>query len=55
MEGQLQHLAGAEGERLAQEQKSEEARQGPEEELEWSRQNPKARRAKPSRLARFEN
>ena len=44
------------GERLAQEQKGEEARaQALKKELEWSRQNPKARQAKSkSRLARFE-
>ncbi|HMS27750.1 MAG TPA: energy-dependent translational throttle protein EttA [Burkholderiaceae bacterium] len=42
--------------RLAQEQKSEEARtKALKKELEWSRQNPKARQAKSkSRLARFE-
>ena len=44
------------GERLAQEQKSEEAHaKALKKELEWSRQNPKARQAKSkSRLARFE-
>jgi len=44
------------GERLAQEQKGEEARaKALKKELEWSRQNPKARQAKSkSRLARFE-
>ncbi|MDO9030912.1 MAG: energy-dependent translational throttle protein EttA [Hydrogenophaga sp.] len=43
-------------ERLAQEQKGEEARaKALKKELEWSRQNPKARQAKSkSRLARFE-
>ncbi|WP_298924148.1 energy-dependent translational throttle protein EttA [uncultured Ramlibacter sp.] len=44
------------GDRLAQEQKSEEAHaKALKKELEWSRQNPKARQAKSkSRLARFE-
>ncbi|MBX3653704.1 MAG: energy-dependent translational throttle protein EttA [Ramlibacter sp.] len=44
------------GERLAREQKSEEAHaKALKKELEWSRQNPKARQAKSkSRLARFE-
>ena len=44
------------GERLAVEQKGEEARaKALKKELEWSRQNPKARQAKSkSRLARFE-
>ena len=44
------------GERLAQEQKGEEAHaKALKKELEWSRQNPKARQAKSqSRLARFE-
>ena len=44
------------GERLALEQKGEEARaKALKKELEWSRQNPKARQAKSkSRLARFE-
>ncbi len=44
------------GERLAQEQKSEEAHaKALKKELEWSRQNPKARQAKSkARLARFE-
>jgi len=44
------------GERLAQEQKGEESRaKALKKELEWSRQNPKARQAKSkSRLARFE-
>jgi len=44
------------GERLAQEQKSEEGHaKALKKELEWSRQNPKARQAKSkSRLARFE-
>ena len=44
------------GERLAQEHKGEEARaKALKKELEWSRQNPKARQAKSkSRLARFE-
>ena len=44
------------GERLAQEQKGEEAHaKALKTELEWSRQNPKARQAKSkSRLARFE-
>jgi sulfate-transporting ATPase len=44
------------GERLEQEQKSEEAHaKALKKELEWSRQNPKARQAKSkSRLARFE-
>ncbi len=44
------------GERLATEQKGEEARaKALKKELEWSRQNPKARQAKSkSRLARFE-
>jgi sulfate-transporting ATPase len=45
------------GDRLAQEQKSEEAHaKALKKELEWSRQNPKARQAKSkSRLARFED
>src|SRR3954447_7463754 len=44
------------GDRLAQEQKGEEAHaKALKKELEWSRQNPKARQAKSkSRLARFE-
>lgn len=44
------------GDRLAQEQKSEEAHaKALKKELEWSRQNPKARQAKSkARLARFE-
>ena len=44
------------GERLAQEQKGEEARaKALKKELEWVRQNPKARQAKSkSRIARFE-
>ncbi len=44
------------GERLAQEQKGEEAHaKALKKELEWSRQNPKARQAKSkSRLSRFE-
>ncbi len=44
------------GDRLAQEQKSEESHaKALKKELEWSRQNPKARQAKSkSRLARFE-
>ncbi|MEO7392360.1 MAG: ATP-binding cassette domain-containing protein, partial [Ramlibacter sp.] len=44
------------GDRLAQEQKTEEAHfKALKKELEWSRQNPKARQAKSkSRLARFE-
>ena len=44
------------GERLAQEQKGEEAHaKALKKELEWSRQNPKARQAKSkARLARFE-
>ena len=44
------------GERLEQEQKSEEAHaKAMKKELEWSRQNPKARQAKSkARLARFE-
>ncbi len=44
------------GERLAQEQRGEEAHaKALKKELEWSRQNPKARQAKSkSRLARFE-
>ncbi len=44
------------GERLAQEQKGEEARsKALKKELEWIRQNPKARQAKSkSRIARFE-
>jgi ATPase subunit of ABC transporter with duplicated ATPase domains len=50
-------LAGTEaGDRLEAEQKSEEAHaKALKKELEWSRQNPKARQAKSkSRLARFE-
>jgi sulfate-transporting ATPase len=57
VQGQLQRLAGPEaGERLESEQKGEEARaKALKKELEWSRQNPKARQAKSkARLARFE-
>jgi sulfate-transporting ATPase len=56
VQGQLQLLAGTEAGAPGAEQKGEESRaKALKKELEWSRQNPKARQAKSkARLARFE-